>query len=367
MTGWQEEFSYAAAGVDQEREEQAMGPFLKWVKGTLGMRAGVGRPLMGVGHFATVLDLGDNRGLALAIDGVGSKILVAEMMNKYDTIGIDCVAMNVNDLICIGADPMAMVDYIALQQIDAAVLEQIAEGLHRGAELAGISIPGGEIAQLPEMIRGLAPGRGLDLAGAAVGIVRLDRMITGKQISDRDVILGFPSSGVHSNGLTLARKVLFERAGFSPHDKPEGLSRSLGEELLEPTAIYVQMVRCLLARELPVTGMVNITGGGFLNLTRLDTEASFVIEDLPEPQAIFRLIQQQGQVSEAEMYRTFNMGVGFCLTMKPQSGAIEWVEVIAQEHGTRPLLLGYVQADGKGEVRLKSKGLVGREGAFHTL
>jgi phosphoribosylformylglycinamidine cyclo-ligase len=365
MSGPRKGYTYSEAGVDQAREDGALGPMLEWINRTLAFRTGVGRPLMGVGHFATVLELGGNLGLALCIDSVGSKLLVAEITGKYDTIGIDCVAMNVNDLICIGADPIAMVDYIAVETIDPAVLEAVAKGLHRGAELAGISIPGGEIAQLPEIVRGVAPGKGLDLAGAAVGLVPTDRLITGAGIADRDLIVGLPSSGVHSNGLTLARRVLFDHAQLSPRDTPASLSRPVGEELLEPTAVYVKPIREMLAHNLPITGMVNITGGGLLNLPRLDTDASFVVENLPEPRPIFSLIQELGQVSDAEMYRVFNMGVGFCLTVKPQAGAMEWIETIAQEHGMRPMLLGFVRGDGKKQVLVKPKNLVGAQGAFH--
>ena len=202
------------------------------------------------------------------------------------------------------------------------------------------------------------------MAGAAAGLVPLDRIIVGKEVGDRDLIVGLPSSGIHASGLTLARRVLFDHARLGPGDQPAPLTRSVGEELLEPSAIYARPIREMLARGLPITGLANITGGGFLNLPRLETEASYVIENLPEPQPIFRLIQERGRVSEAEMYRVFNMGVGFCVVVRPDAAVLEWIERIAGEHGLRAMLLGYVRADGKRQVVLKPKGLVGAGSDF---
>ena len=187
---------------------------------------------MDIGYFANVIDIG-GIGLAICTDGVGSKSIIAQMMSRYDTIGIDCVAMNVNDAICVGARPISMVDYIAIEKADADILGAIAIGLAEGAKQAGISISGGEISPLKDVMRGF------DLVGMAVGIVPLDRIITGRDLAPGDVIIGLESSGIHSNGLTLARHVFFERAGLSiDHVFPE-LGTTLGEELLRPTLIYV--------------------------------------------------------------------------------------------------------------------------------
>ena len=160
------------------------------------------RSMVGTGHYASVLAIDERTGIAICTDGVGTKVIVAMQAGRFDTIGIDCVAMNVNDVICIGAEPVALVDYLAVEQPDAEMLQAIGEGLRRGAELAGIEIPGGELAELPELIRGHPSPLGFDLAGAAFGTVELDRIITGSAIEPGDVVIALPSSGIHSNGLT---------------------------------------------------------------------------------------------------------------------------------------------------------------------
>src|SRR5512134_4042712 len=195
--------TYSSAGVNTVKEEAALAGLLTWVGKTLAF--GRHRPALDFGYFASVLDLGNGTGLALSTDGVGTKLLVAEMLDRYDTVGIDCVAMNVNDLLCIGAEPLAMLDYIAVQEADPQMLEAIGKGLYEGARQANISIPGGEIAQVRELIQGVREGRGFDLAGACVGTVPMDRIIVGQDIRPGDVVIGLRSSGIHSNGLTLAR------------------------------------------------------------------------------------------------------------------------------------------------------------------
>ena len=240
---------------------------------------------MDIGYFANVIDIG-GIGLAICTDGVGSKSIIAQMMNRYDTIGIDCVAMNVNDAICVGARPISMVDYIAIEKADADILGAIAIGLVEGAKQAGISISGGEIAPLKDVVRGF------DLVGMAVGIVPLDRIITGRDLVPGDVVIGLESSGIHSNGLTLARHVFFERAQLSiDHVFPE-LGIPLAEELLRPTLIYVPEILDIIRTIPTVKALINITGDGLLNLPRVDAKVGFLIDDLPPVPAIFRLIQQ---------------------------------------------------------------------------
>ncbi len=244
--------------------------------------------------------LDDRTGIAITTDGVGTKLLLAEQLGRWNTVGIDCVAMNVNDVICVGAAPLAMVDYLAVDRADAAVAEQIGIGLARGAEQAGIEIVGGELAQLGELIGGL------DLAGACIGVVALDAMITGAAVEPGDVAIGLPSSGLHSNGYTLARAALSQ----VPMDD-DRLGRPLGEVLLEPTEIYVKPVLELIASDVEVRGLAHITSGGLGNMLRLEAEVGFEIDDpLPVP-PVFDLIQSLGDVGDEEMREVFNMGCGF--------------------------------------------------------
>src|SRR5919109_3861207 len=243
------EGAYARAGVDQSASGSA-------VSALVGVLAGIqtGRPARAVlasGHYAAVLRLDDSRGLALSCDGVGTKVIVAERLGRLDTVGIDCIAMNVNDVICVGADPIAVLDYIAVEETDAAALEQIARGLRRGAEQAGVEIPGGELAVLPELISGHPSPRGFDLLGFCVGLVDLEGIVTGKSIEPGDAIVGLPSSGVHSNGLTLARRALPDLSEAAA----ELGGVSVGEALLEPTVIYVRAVRELLGSGLDARGL----------------------------------------------------------------------------------------------------------------
>src|SRR5215208_4838267 len=198
--------AYAEAGVDTSRAESAVAGLVSVLRSI-----DTGRPsraVIGSGHYANVLRIDHRTGIALATDGVGSKIIVAEELGKFDTVGIDCIAMNVNDVICVGAEPIAMLDYIAVEGADPDQLRQIAEGLKEGAEQAGIEIPGGELAQLPELIRGHPSPYGFDLVGACFGTIALDSVVTGASVRPGDAIVGIPSSGVHSNGYTLARRAL---------------------------------------------------------------------------------------------------------------------------------------------------------------
>ncbi len=294
--------AYAKVGVDQGAADSAVAALV----GALSSIE-LGRPSRQVplpGHYASVIRIDDRLGIALSTDGVGTKLLVAEQIGRFDTIGIDCVAMNVNDVICVGAEPLAMLDYIAIDQAVPGVCEQIGIGLARGAELAGIEIPGGELAQLGDMVRGF------DVAGACFGTVALDEVIDGSAVQPGDPVIGLPSSGIHSNGYTLARSAL---EGLPLDEDSEGrLGRSLGETLLEPTEIYVKPVLELLRSEVEVRGLAHITSGGLGNLTRLAADAGYEIDEpLPVP-PIFELIQERAGVSNEEMHDVFNMGCGFC-------------------------------------------------------
>jgi phosphoribosylformylglycinamidine cyclo-ligase len=291
--------SYARAGVDQGAADAAVAALVSALAGIRLDRPS--RQLDLPGHYASVIRIDERTGVALSTDGVGTKLLLAEQLGRYDTVGLDCIAMNVNDVICVGAEPFAMLDYLAVERADPEVCAQIGAGLARGAEQAGIEIPGGELAQLGELVRGF------DLAGACFGTVPLDRVVDGAAVVPGDAVIGLPSTGLHSNGYTLARRALAE----VPLDD-DRLGRPLGEVLLEPTRIYVKPVLELLGSGAGVSGLAHITSGGLLNLLRLRADVGFEITDpLPVP-PVFDLIQELGEVPEEEMYEVFNMGCGFC-------------------------------------------------------
>ena len=294
--------AYAKAGVDQSAADSAVAGLVR----ALGAIK-LDRPSLQVSlprHYASVIRIGENAGIALSTDGVGTKLLVAEELGRFDTVGIDCVAMNVNDVICVGAEPLAMLDYIAVQKAEPAVCEEIGAGLARGAELAGVEIPGGELAQLGDLVSSV------DVSGACFGTVALDAIVDGAAVQPGDVVIGLPSSGIHSNGYTLARSAL---AGIPLDD--ERLGRPLGDVLLEPTEIYVKPVLELLRSEVDVRGLAHITSGGTGNLLRLAAEVGYEIDAPLAVPAIFALIQEQGDVSDEEMYDVFNMGCGFCVVV----------------------------------------------------
>jgi phosphoribosylformylglycinamidine cyclo-ligase len=347
---------YAGAGVDTGAATSALDGLLASIRRTFAAQPEIGRPLLPIGYFANVLDLGAGQGLAISTDGVGTKALVAQMLGKYDTIGIDCVAMNVNDVICVGAEPIAMTDYLAVEAPDAGMFAEIGKGLLAGALQAGVSIPGGELAQIREMIRGV-DGRGFDLVGTCVGLVPTDRIITGANLDDGDVLIGLASSGIHSNGLTLARHVLFDRAGLTVSGQVPELGRTLGEELLEPTIIYVRFAVEALNAGL-VKALIHITGDGLLNLTRVASDVSFEIDAWPDVPAIFKLIQSAGAVPDEEMFRVFNMGVGLMAAVRPDG--VEAVLRLAHQHGHTATMLGHVRGDAGRAVSLRPAGLLTR-------
>src|SRR3954454_11942988 len=295
------EDAYAKAGVSQGDADAAVASLVSALAASAPADS---RQVLASGHYANVVRLDERTGIALSTDGVGTKLVLAEQLGRWDTVGIDCVAMNVNDLGCVGAQPLAMVDYLAVDRADAEIAGAIGTGLARGAELAGIEIVGGELAQLGEMINGL------DLAGACFGVVALDSLITGAAIEPGDAVIGLPSSGLPSNGYTLARSVL-EELGLDD----DRLGRPLGEVLLEPTEIYVKPVVELLRSEVDVRGLAHITSGGLNNLLRLEADVAYEIDDpLPVP-PVFELIQELGEVGDDEMHEVFNMGCGFCVVV----------------------------------------------------
>lgn len=313
------------------------------------------------GHYASVLKLSEDLAIAVCTDGVGSKTLVASALDRYDTIGLDCVAMNVNDIVCVGARPLALVDYLGIHTLDARRTEEILRGLGAAAKEAGIAIPGGELAQLPEVIGSdgsiYGDEKAFDLVGTCIGTLRPSEMILGQRVEVGDAIIGIASSGIHSNGLTLARRVLLKEAGFLLNESPPPLSRALGDELLEPTLIYVRAALDLWSAGIDTRGLVHITGDGFLNLCRLDAPVGYVIERLPEMPAIFSLIQDAGGIDDTEMFRVFNMGVGFMVIVRDAEVDRALGRIAAS--GYEAQRIGRVGDDEKGVVRIAPAGLTG--------
>jgi phosphoribosylformylglycinamidine cyclo-ligase len=342
--------AYAAAGVDTDAADRGVSALVGELSGLVGSRT---VPLPG--HYASVVEVAPNLGIALGTDSVGSKVIIAEQTARFDTIGIDCVAMNVNDLLCVGARPLALLDYIAVEQADEQMLRELAIGLRAGAEAAGIEIPGGEVCQLPEVIRGHPSPHGFDLVGSAFGTVALDAILDGGAVRHGDALIGMPSSGVHSNGLTLARRALLERGGLTLEATPRELGgASLADALLEPTAIYVRAVLELLESDIPLHGLAHITGGGVLNLLRIGTGVGYEItEPLPVP-AIFALIAAAGEVDPAEMWEVFNMGCGMCAIVAADD-ADEAVKLLGRHH-PESAVIGAVTAE-QDEVSLSQLGL----------
>lgn len=347
--------SYSDAGVRAPDEMPAFDSMLGLLKRTFTYPSR-GRPVLDFGYYANVLDLGNNLGLAISTDGVGTKLLVAEEMGKYDTVGIDCIAMNVNDIVCVGAEPLALVDYIAVQTAGTSQMLELAKGLEEGARRSHVSIPGGEIAQVPDMLKGIREGEAFDLVGTCVGTVALDGIVDGGRIEAGDALVGFASSGLHSNGYTLARRVFREDAGWALDQHIEDFGRTLGEELLEPTMLYVDLATGLLA-SVDVRGLAHITGDGLLNLRRMKAEVGFDIETLPPAMPVFEALAREGGISPAEMYRVYNMGIGFCAIM-PESEVERALEV-GHTAGVDGWRLGTAVASNERLIRLRPLGLSG--------
>ncbi len=262
-----------------------------------------------MGGFTSLIDLG-NIALAFNTDGVGTKVMVAKDAGKYESIGIDCVAMNVNDTVTCGAEPIAMLDYLSLNNIDIAVSREIGIGLNVGAQMANISIIGGETAMVPDLVSTL------DLSGSVIGIVQKNQIITGERISDGDLIFSLQSSGLHSNGYTTVRKILKENE-IGIQDKFPGENKKTADILLEPTRIYVKEILDIL-NIVDIKGMANITGGGFRNIVRLK-DMKYVFDDPAEPQNVFKKLKELGNLSYSQMYETFNMGTGFMVVIDQDS------------------------------------------------
>ena len=310
--------TYAGAGVDVEAGRRAVELIRRSVASTA-------RPEVvgNLGGFGGLFAFDPTRYrqplLVSSTDGVGTKLLVAQALGRHDTVGVDLVAMSVDDVVAHGAEPLFFLDYILIERLVPSLVEEIVSGIAAGCREAGCALIGGETAEHPGH---LAPGS-YDLAGFCVGVVERDRLVTGAGIAPGDVVIGVASSGLHSNGYSLARKVLLGGGDDRLGSRPPGLGASLGEELLRPTAIYAPAVLALLA-EIPVRGLAHVTGGGIPdNLGRILPEGLRAEIDAGswERPPIFDLIAAGGPVEEGEMFRTFNMGIGMIAVVAPGDAA----------------------------------------------
>jgi phosphoribosylformylglycinamidine cyclo-ligase len=377
--------SYRAAGVDEEREQDAFSKVMRpWLARTQ-VRSPLVTSITGLasGYFATLMHVPPGPPIAMTTDGVGTKILLAREANRWEAVGIDVIANNVNDIICVGAVPLALLDYMATDRIDEGVLEELARGMYLGAGLAGIAIPGGEIAQIGAMLADSGEGGPmLDLVGTAVGAMppadpetKLPVAVDGKApqwrtpvdgagIRAGDVIIGLPSSGLHSNGYSLARHVLLDIAGMSLGDQVGDTGRRLDDALLQPTRVYVPAAEALWQAGVTPRGLVHISGGGLLNLGRLAADVSYELDALPAPAPIFELIAEAGQVPAATMFATFNMGIGFCVVVAQaqQQAAL----AALKSAGEQPVRIGWVTGRPGRNVIIPAEGLTGHGDAFET-
>src|ERR687888_133570 len=337
--------TYARVGIDVKKIHRVQKSIRDIISVTHSLPA-MGKVILGFGHYAGLIDIG-SKVLALHSDGVGTKLMVAQIMGRFDSIGIDCIAMNVNDIICVGAYPLAFMDYIALKSTNNHLVQEITKGLVKGAKQSDMAIIGGETAVLPELIDGINKKNAFDLAGSVLGIADKSSLVLGNKIKAGDVILGVESSGLHSNGYTLARKVLLSK--YSLSDKPEYLIRKLGEEMLTPTRIYVNPVMELLKQiNLSIHGLAHITGGSFTKLARLNRRVRYKLDKLPEAANIFKQIQLEGNINTKEMYTTFNMGIGLCVIVPKDF--LERSVGVFEKYKMRCTQIGIVDNKGEGEV-----------------
>ncbi len=323
--------TYRDAGVDIKKIKQTQATIGRLITSTHKLQKRV-RIASGFGHYAGIVEISGGKLLAMHTDGVGTKVIISQMMKKYDTIGIDCVAMNVNDIICVGATPISFVDYIAANRNNEEIFKKIVQGLVWGAKKAQVPIVGGETSIMPDLISG--KDFAFDLAGTVVGILSKNEMVLGDMVTPSDIIIGINSSGLHSNGYSLARNVLLSK--YSLKDRIKGLG-TLGDVLLEPTQIYARPVLEAL-EECDIHGLAHITGGSFTKLLRLK-KTGYLLDNMPDPPQIFQMIEDQ-DVEKAEMYKTFNMGIGFCLIVPEEEE--ERIEEIFKKHGLKSRPIGSI-------------------------
>jgi len=323
--------TYKNAGVNVQNIKKSQKEIGRIIASTHNLQKNV-KVKHGFGHYAGIVTVSDKVTLAMHTDGVGTKVLIANLMKKYDTIGIDCIAMNVNDIICVGATPISFVDYIAANKNDKKIFSQITKGLVKGAKLAQVPIVGGETAIMPDLFAG--KDFTFDLSGMVVGMLPKRKLVLGNSITRGDVIIGIKSSGLHSNGYSLARKVLFSK--YSIKDKIRRVGR-LGNVLLTPTQIYVKPVLEVI-KKCKVHGLAHITGGAFTKLLRLK-KIGYDLFNMPKAPPIMQLIEDKG-VKEDEMYKTFNMGIGFCIVVPKDQ--VDAIESIIKKHRMKSQQIGNI-------------------------
>ena len=328
--------AYKAAGVDVEAGYESVKLMKADVQRTFNQYV-----LSHLGGFGGLIELPEGYKkpvLVSGTDGVGTKLMIAFMMDKHDTIGIDAVAMCVNDILCQGAKPLFFLDYIACGKNYPEKIAQIVSGVAEGCVQGGMALIGGETAEMPDMYSLDA----YDLAGFAVGVVEKDEIITGQSIAEGDVLVGLPSSGVHSNGFSLVRKLLFKDLKMDVHTKVDELGGTLGEALLTPTRIYVKAVEDLL-KPYGVKGMSHVTGGGFYeNIPRMIPDGLCAKVDVSaiDTLPIFKFIKEAGNITDEAMYSTFNMGIGLVAAL-PADQADGFVQAL-KDKGEKPVVLGEV-------------------------
>ncbi len=352
--------TYAHSGVDTSSAAHGLQALVSWLSETTAFQPDLVDVTVPTGFFASVLRVSHDTRMAISTDGVGSKSIVAQKMGLYETIGWDCVAVNVNDIICVGAEPLALVDYISLEHPHEDLLSSLGKGMREASEIAGVAVVGGELSQHPDSLVGPRRGYAFDISGTCIGVLRREP-ITGSGICPGDVVLGIASSGIHANGLTLARQVLDVDQGGSDLFVPD-LGMTVGHELLKPTRIYVREIMQLLNKGVDVRGLAHISGDGFLNLLRLDANVGYCLDELDDPPPVFNLIQSQGKIALEEMYQVFNMGIGFCAIV-PKTDLERSVEAISSAGGhAKPI--GRVVAGPERRVELPTVGLTGVSGRF---
>ncbi len=309
-----EQIAYKKAGVDIQAGNEVIERIKPLVKSTF--RSEVISDLGGFsGLFALQSRKYKQPVLVSGTDGVGTKLRIAFLTGRHDTIGIDLVAMCVNDIIVTGAEPLFFLDYFGTGKLLPEVAVEVVKGITEGCRQAGCALIGGETAEMPSSY----PEGEYDLAGFSVGVVEKSKMINGQKIRPKDVLIGLSSSGLHSNGFSLVRKILFENEGLTVTDRLPGLTRPLGEALLEPTRIYVDVVRRLL-RRVSIKGLAHVTGGGITdNLPRIFPKgvAAEIQVNQWSPPGIFKILQEKGKIGSEEMFSTFNMGIGMVVVLSP--------------------------------------------------
>jgi len=323
--------TYKDSGVDRDKGDLFVQRIQKMVRSTYSKAV-----KSGVGGFASLYDVGGGKYLAAGTDGVGTKLMVAHKLGIHDTVGIDLVAMCVNDVVCTGARPLFFLDYIGCGKLELPVSEAIVKGITEGCKLSGCALVGGETAEMP----GMYDDGEYDLAGFAVGEVKKSRVLDGKKLKAGDVLVGLASSGLHSNGFSLVRKLIADH------------ETDLLKQALTPTRIYVKNVLAALeSKKFGIKGFAHMTGSGFYNIPRINAKFDYKIETLPETPALFQELQKRSGLDAKEMYSTFNMGIGFVIACEKSKAAA--LLKFLQKKGERAYLLGHV-TKGKGAVHVNS-------------